>query len=380
MKQNQSIVILGCGLSGIITALSFASKGLKTLLLERSNMKFPPDQRNTGFTIRSKNFFKEIGLWDALEPHVGPMNDIYILDNKAPESLHFCDSGPLGYMIENSQLRLELEKAMDKSPLIEMQLEVDYEYLGGGKLRLGKKELAPSLIIVCDGRKSEIKHKYFPNVIEKSYEQSALTFFIHHSKSHEGTSVEHFMTQGPFAILPLRDHHRSSIVWTEPTRAAELYLAMDQKELELHLRERIGEFLGDIQVVSAVQAFPLSAKITKNYFYDNMVVLGDSAHTIHPLSAQGLNQGIKDIEALTDIISRNLALGLEIDRIALEEYSSRRKADNYKMYLFTDNLNRIFSNNLVGLSWLRKAGLDLLDNLPGLKSRLLRASGFTSNR
>jgi 2-octaprenyl-6-methoxyphenol hydroxylase len=214
-------------------------------------------------------------------------------------------------------------------------------------------------------------------------------------------AVEHFMTQGVFAILPLRDPYRSSIVWCEKEEVTKLYMKMKRDEFAGYLEERFGKFLGKVEIESDPVAFPLGARITKRYYNlfrlgaglrgskeaerdprifakatseeskTFLVVLGDSAHTIHPLAGQGLNQGIKDIEELTNIISRNLSVGLGIDEIALEEYENKRKGDNYAMSLVTDNLNRLFSNNLPGLSHVRKLGLALIQKLPEAKRWLV---------
>jgi 2-octaprenyl-6-methoxyphenol hydroxylase len=195
---------------------------------------------------------------------------------------------------------------------------------------------------------------------------------IKHEKYHEGTAVEHFTTNGVFAILPTKDQNRSSIVWATDSELAKIYVRMTHDELLIHLSNMFGDFLGGIAIDSNVQSFPLSARIAKKYFHNKIVLVGDSAHTIHPLAGQGLNQGIKDIKKLVEIVARNISLKLPIDRIALEEYQNSRKWDNYLMYLATDNLDRIFSNNIPVLSQLRKLGLGIIESMPSLKNRLVK--------
>jgi|GEM_PF-1874689 len=391
------IAILGCGISGMITALSLASKGIKTTILERSDLKFPKDPRTTALTGGSKRFLEAIALWPKLEAHISQIKNIYVVDNKSPEMMHLePSSDAMGYMIANADLKPILFKATKSHPLITLHTEVDYKI----------QDLRDyNLVLVCDGKNSKIRQEYFEDKVSKSYGQSAMTFIVRHERPHEGTAVEHFMTQGVFAILPLRDQYRSSIVWCEKEEVTKLYMKMKRDEFVGYLQERFGEFLGKVEIESNPVAFPLSARITKRYYslfpsdelktmirgsyeisealgsmpYGKksfLAVLGDSAHTIHPLAGQGLNQGIKDIEVLTNIISRNLSVGLDIDEIALEEYENKRKRDNYAMYLITDNLNRLFSNNLPILSDIRKCGLYLAQRIPRLKRMIADHRGW----
>jgi 2-octaprenyl-6-methoxyphenol hydroxylase len=160
---------------------------------------------------------------------------------------------------------------------------------------------------------------------------------------------------------------KSSIVWTESNEAANLFANLPKKELEMHLQERMGEFLGNVKIISDVQKFHLTARITKKYYQGNIILLGDSAHSIHPLAGQGLNQSIKDIDSIVSILTKRLQLGLELDTIAYAEYEKSRSRDNFTMFLITDNLNRIFSNNIFPFASLRKLGLSIQNEFPILK-------------
>lgn len=367
------ITILGCGVTGMLTALRLAHEGVATTILERSDMKWHGDRRTIALTGFSKKILNKIGLWGSLESHIGEIKDVYVVDNKSPQMLHLAGEGgsATGYMIENSHLKEAVFEAIQKNPLITLRTEVDYDK----SLDLSLSGSANNLLILCDGKGSSLRQKYFKDRVSKSYNQSAMTFLVRHAKPHEGTAVEHFMPQGPFASLPMRDPYESGIVWTEKTEVAELYMLMARSEFDGHLAERFGNFLGRLEVISEPQAFPLSARVVRNYYHDNMVVVGDSAHTVHPLAGQGLNQGIKDIDVLGDIIARNLSVGLAVDELALKEYENKRWMDNYRMYLVTDNLNRLFSNNLPIWRDVRKLGLGLINKLPWAKGGLVGYTG-----
>ncbi|MBP7189793.1 MAG: FAD-dependent monooxygenase [Rickettsiaceae bacterium] len=369
----KNIIILGAGLAGEITALAFASNGIKTTILEKTSLSFPKDIRTTALTNFSKKFLSTIGIWKELKKHIANIKDVYVVDDFSPRMIHLSDQRDeyeaLGYMIENGNFRNVIHNLAMSNELIEVKTSVDYK-LEDGTITIGDNKTKPDLVIISDGRNSEARRNHFTDRFSKSYNQSAIIFNIKHEKPHDNTAIEHFMPRGPFAILPLVNPYESGIVWTESPEVAAIYKEMPKKELTEYLKERVGEFLGNIEISSDVSTYPLIARITKNYYKDNMVLIADSAHIVHPLAGQGLNQGIKDIESLVSIISRNLSVGLKIDSSSLAEYERSRTLDNYSMYLITDNLNRIFSNKIPIISELRKIGLSLIDKFPTLKKRL----------
>lgn len=363
-------------MTGMMTALAFAYHGVKTSILERSaSEKFPEDVRTTAFTMGSKRFLEEVGIWKLLETQAGSISDIYIVDNKSPRMLHLDseEGESKGHIVPNMFIKDALYKAVKSHPLIEISKDVDYgiPYQDGDKvvIPLAEYEIKSDLLLVCEGRGSALKD-LFEYRVDKNYGQGCMVLVAEHEKDHEGCAVEHFMPSGPFATLPMHEPKMSSVVWTEKLEVAKLYSEMPKKELEIHLQERMGEFLGKVKIISNVQIFPLSARITKSYYKGNIVLVGDAAHSIHPLAGQGLNQGVKDIKELVGIVQKRLKLGLEIDDIALKEYEKKRARDNYSMYLLTDNLNRIFSNNILPLSIFRKFGLSLLNEFPTLKKKI----------
>lgn len=368
--RGNDVVILGCGITGMMTALALSAKGVHSTILEKSKSEnFPLDIRTTTFTSKSKNFLENIGIWDHFAGEAGIINDIYILDNKSPSMLHLGQDdkqGPKGYVVPNMLLKEKLFELTQSNPHIKLQkgAEYDIDWLqnNGGT------------ILVCEGRGSAL-HQIFDAWVEKSYEQTALAFVTHHEKKHEGTSVEHFMPCGTFASLPMKDQNHSSIVWGESTEVAELYEKLPTDKLEMHMQERMGDFLGKTKIVSKVQLFKLSARITKRYYKRNFVLIGDVAHSIHPLAGQGLNQGIKDIESITNIIAARYKLGLELDEIAYAEYEKSRAIGNLSMHLAVDCLNRIFANKNPLLSAWRKFGLRAQNESRFLKKLMLKLGG-----
>lgn len=362
--MNQNIQIISASMTGMIMALSLAHHGISSTILERTTSHtFPKDVRTTAFTRKAHKFLFETGIWDLLSDKAGLIYDIYVVDNKSPRILHMgheeADVGVMGYIVENNVLKERLYKKVLETKLIHLQKGVEYK----------EDKHKDALTILCDGRMSPLKSQ-FKTRLNKDYKQNALVLVAQHEKPHDGTAVEHFMTSGPFATLPMQDPYTSSVVWTEKPEVSLLYQKMSTDELTEHLQEKFGDFLGKVKIVSKVQTFPLTANLAKNYVKDNLVLVGDIAHAIHPLAGQGLNQGIKDIEELTNIIIKRIYNGLEVDSIALKEYEKARISDNYNMFLITDNINRFFSNDIKPLSFLRKLGLSILNESGALKHKI----------
>ena len=364
--HNKPIHIISCGLTGMIMALALAHHGIPSTILESSKSdKFPPDLRTTAFTRKAYQFMKSVGIWNLIADEVGPINDIYVVDNKSPRILHMgheeAHVDAIGYILRNDFLKERFYAAVLKEKLITLKKGVD-------------TSVSPTkegiLTLACEGRASPIKN-HFDTRVNKDYGQSAIVLVAEHEKPHECTAVEHFMPSGPFATLPMHNPHQSSIVWTEKHAIAALYKKMPIDDLTMHLQEHFGEFLGKVKIVSDVQTFPLTAYITKTYVKDNIVLVGDVAHAVHPLAGQGLNQGIKDIEELTHIISSRIKNGLEIDDFALKGYENARMQDNYNMFLLTDNINRVFSNDIKPLAFIRRLGMSILNEMGSMKHKIV---------
>jgi 2-octaprenyl-6-methoxyphenol hydroxylase len=372
------IAILGCGMTGMITALSFAAQNIPTKIIEyHKGEKFPPDVRTTTFTKLAKDFLEKVGIWEIVQEEAGFVNDIYIVDNKSPQMLHLSSkkNEPKGYVLRNMLIKEKLYKAVKNHPLIEIHRGISYDGLEekDGKIIISN-DLKFDVALVCDGRGGKIKDR-FSAKFDKSYAQCAIVMECQHELGHENVAVEHFMPKGPFALLPMQDPYMSSVVWTEALELKNTFEKMPKDLLTQHLQEKMGEFLGKVTIVSDVQIFPLSARIANNYYQGNLLLVGDAAHAIHPLAGQGLNQGIKDIETLTEIFAKRINHGLEIDELAYMEYENARKLDNRAVFCLTDNINRIFSNEIFPLSVFRKLSLSIM-NESSLLKRLV-SSGST---
>lgn len=381
--KKEEIIILGCGFNGMITALGLASYNIKSTIIEKKNLSNTNyfDTRTTALTQRSKSIFKNFNIWKNIEPYTSNINEVYIVDNKSTMMVHLNTSksefDSIGYMIENSNLYAKLIELVQNNPLINVIDNTSYVSIDSRQYSTAidinaSSKINCELLIVCDGCNSIARKQYFEYFIDKKYHQSAIVFNAGHQKQHFGTAVEHFLPNGPFATLPLADQQVSSIVWVEKSNLATLYAQMDKKSLTNYVQDKFGWSLGKIEIITTPVLYPLKAKIAKQYYHNNVVLVGDTAHIIHPLAGQGLNQSIKDIDSLTDILHSRKSLGLEMTSSEFKLYQRDRFLDNYTMYLLTDNLNRLFSNNLPLLATARKISLGLLDKSVILKRMIMK--------
>ena len=372
--MNARIAIAGCGLSGMITALALAARNIPSCVFENRDLSkdgFVHDPRTTALNSNARSFFEEINIWSALEPFTGSIDDIYVVDNKSNDSLHFAphlikSDKVMGYIIENDHFKNQLFDLVKSNELIELFDNQHYELVEHQKkvlLQLTDKQIEAEILLVCNSHKSDIVKQHFRPKFDKRYRQDALVFNVTHEKPHECGAIEHFLPTGPFAILPMKDQHSSSIVWTVEEGMKNVLLKMSEQELTYNVQENFGPFLGEVKLDSKPTAFPLKAYMSNAMVNGRLVLLADSAHIIHPLAGQGLNQGIKDIKTLIDNI---IIYGFV--PCALASYQQQRTRDNMRMFRITDALNMVFSNSSKSLFALRKPAFKLIEHSSALKT------------
>lgn len=389
-KRDAGYVISGCGLSGMITALAFAYHGISTTIIEAKLIDsdgFFDDIRTTALTAFAKDFFEKIGIWSSICEIAGPINEIYVVDNKSPEMIHFSSSSALekgkvgelmGYLVENSQFKKRLYELVRGSKFITILDGTNYGEIVNleNECRINLTNgnaLQAKLFIICEGGRSKAKYDFFSNGISEDYKQTAVTFIVQHEKDHEGTAVEHFMPSGPFAILPLKDSNKSSIVWTLPQESALLMTKLPLQEFSFLVQENFGPFLGEVKIVGEIACFPLKASAVRRYYNKRIVLVADSAHVVHPLAGQGLNQGIKDIDCLTRLISCHSRVGGNLDyRIILKEYQRLRKGDNENMLFLTSAINDVFSSDSKMLFNARQIGFKAIEKISPFKKLIVK--------
>jgi 2-octaprenyl-6-methoxyphenol hydroxylase len=195
---------------------------------------------------------------------------------------------------------------------------------------------------------------------------------VQHQRPHNGVAVEHFMRAGPFAILPMTGN-RSSIVWTERAEFAPRLINLSDAAFAAELAARFGDFLGPVEPIGPRWTYPLMFLLAESYAAPRLALVGEAAHTIHPIAGQGLNLGIRDLAALAELVIDARRLGLDIgDESVLLRYQQWRRFDAVALAAVTDGLNRLFSNSLSPVQLARDIGLAAVNRLPPLKRLLMR--------
>ena len=413
MSEQADIIIAGGGLNGLIAGMVAAKAGYKTLIIEplsadamtKSQFDAPTnDGRASTIAATSFALLKRLGLADDLEPHAQRINDIRVTEadpllGVSPFFLHFSaeklaekkptNNQPFGYVIENSTLRHVFYAHAAKADNLQILhgisvAEVDFtpdNTDDDGKKNQqqalvtlsDKTQYSANLIIACDGRNSPIRTAAGIDAMQWDYKQKAIITAVHHQHKHGGVAVEQFHPSGAFAILPLsgddRCEQKSAIVWIERSQTADRLNALDEGHFLPLLKEKFGDFLGDIALAAPRQCYPLSFSHAKKYYQHRLLLLGDSAHAIHPLAGQGLNLGLRDSAVLWDMLEKCRRLGLDIGRTEnLHDFERGRKTDNHAVAAMTDLLNRLFANRIPPLRLLRQLGMHAVNKTPPLKN------------
>jgi 2-octaprenyl-6-methoxyphenol hydroxylase len=195
---------------------------------------------------------------------------------------------------------------------------------------------------------------------------------VRHERPHNGIAVEHFMRAGPFAILPMTGN-RSSIVWTERAELAPRLVDLSNAAFAAELAARFGDFLGAVEPIGPHWTYPLNLLLAEKYVATRLALIGEAAHTIHPIAGQGLNLGIRDVAALAELVIDTRRLGLDIgDETVLLRYQQWRRFDALALAAVTDSLNWLFSNSLRPVQLARDFGLAAVNRFPPLKRLLMR--------
>ena len=398
MDYDTEILIVGGGLIGSAMAIALSSIGFDITVVDRQSNQLKKsdifDGRAYALSHASVRMLKALGLWDSVKKNTQAILDIKVSDGRVGEGasdwfLHFdhqeLEEGPMGHLIEDRYIREAFKASISRSKQIKYiygaevvsktvdETGVNLNLLDGHVLR-------SRLLIGCDGRNSKIAKWSDISHFGWDYNQTALVCALSHEKPHLGVAHQFFTPSGPLAILPLPDN-KSSIVWTETKDQANLINTLDDKAYLAAISPVIGDFLGRISLVGDRFSYPLGLSIADKFVINRTVLVGDSAHGIHPLAGQGLNLGLKDIAALTEVLALAKRRGENFaSKDVLERYQKWRRFDTSAMALATDSINKLFSNDNSILRSIRDIGLGGVNSTPQLRRSFMRhAAGLSGD-
>ncbi len=400
-SMSYDVIIIGGGLVGMTLALALDAHGVTSAVVDAADLDTTLtaafDGRASAIASASAGMFRTIGLGAMLDTQSCAIHRIRVSDGIQAKPLVFDAlesdgaGGALGYMIENRHLRAHLLAAGRAAAGIAVHAPATAARINRGAdgvtvtLADGTVLTAP-LLVAADGRRSKIRDGAGIAVARWTYPQTAIVTMIEHVASHNQTAFELFYPTGPFAILPMRESasgaNRSAIVWTVENPAAAGTLKLGPRGLAVEIEKRIGGLLGDVTVIAPAASYPLGYHHAAAYTAERMVLIGDAAHGIHPIAGQGLNMGLRDVAALTEVLVDAARLGLDLGAPAVTaRYSAWRRLDNSMVGAVTDGLNCLFALPGAAPAAARRFGLAAVKRIPALKRRFMaEARGETGDR
>jgi len=389
--RKGDVVIAGGGPVGLTLAAALvqAAPGLGVTLVDDRPPGTRDDGRASAISAAGKLMFEQLGVWSRVADSAQPVHDMIVTDSRVrdvvrPIFLTFDgtldDGEPFAHMVPNAVLVPALLAAAEAGGATVLAPEtVSAFVMGDGaiEVRLGGGSIQAGLLVAADGVRSRLRDLAGIRTLQWDYGQVGLVATVAHERPHNGRAEEHFLPSGPFATLPLQGN-RSSLVWTETKADADRLMAADDATFAGELARRFGHHLGALAVEGKRHAYPLSLRLARDFVRPRFALVGDAAHSIHPLAGQGLNLGLRDVAALAETIVEARRLGLDIGALdILERYQAWRRFDTLEMGAITDGLNRLFSNDSRILRGIRDIGLGLVDRVPFLKRAMIsQAAGL----
>ncbi len=379
------LLINGGGLVGLALGIATADAGLRAIVVDADDparmLSAPYDGRASAIAYASQQALDAIGAWRHVAGQAEAILDIRVTDGASPLFLHYdhstLDGAPFGYMVENRHLRQALNKRALEMSGLEMVAPMtaasfDRRPAGAVVTLADGRVIDCRLVVGAEGRRSPSREAAGIATSGWSYHQCGIVCTVRHAKPHHGTAQEHFLPSGPFAILPL-PNNRSSLVWTEREDLTPAMMALDDDAFLAEVRKRFGDYLGEISIEGPRWSYPLSLQLAERYVDRRLALAGDAAHGMHPIAGQGLNVGLRDVAALSEVLVDAARLGLDIGGAdVLERYQRWRRFDNVTLLAVTDVLNRLFSNDIGPVKLARDIGLAGVQQMPFLKRFFMR--------
>jgi len=380
--KSTDITISGAGIAGLTTALLLAKEGITTTLIDPTTpiaiKKYKPTGRTAALWSGSIDLIKQTGVWDTILPYITPIKTLKIIDRDTETIFesHEIDRDQFGYNIPNEILRSTLYTKAKKSKHIKL-ITQSFQSLNHHSAHLEittdkGKILQSKLLIGADGRNSLVRNASNINIKQKDYNQSALTFIINHSHAHNNISTEFHKPGGPLALVPMPGN-QSAIVWVETTARANQLLKLTKQDLTNALTAIIGDTLGGITFETGPQSWPLKSITAKTLTAPRTALIAEAAHTMPPISAQGLNLSLRDVQGLTQLIIKHKNLGLDIGaQTLLTTYTRQRAPDITIRTTGVSLFNMLVAEDKKIIQSARRKCLKALGMIEPMKKKLMK--------
>jgi len=388
--MSEPIIIVGGGPVGATLALLLAKQDVAVTVLEaRKQGAAYGESRALALSYGSRRILEKLGLWHKLTPHATAINSIHVSQKGSlgRTQLHARDykQEALGYVLSYGALSAALDEALSNLPTVNFIFEASADAITHTATHASvtfthhgaSQSLKSALVVLADGGRSLDEIAGLTRET-KDYGHDALITKVRAELPHNNIAYERFTANGPIALLPNGEQHvlnEYSLVWTGKKELIAPLLTLNDAEFLAQFHQQFGDRVGQFLSVEKRMSFPLKMSQLQVTDTPHLVVIGNAAQTMHPVAGQGVNVGLRDAESLAQHIaaSTNAALG---SASMLEAYRASRKADTKGGLLFTDFLVNIFSNDILGVSGLRSAGLGMLDVMKPIKQHLVSKMSF----
>jgi 2-octaprenyl-6-methoxyphenol hydroxylase len=376
------VVIVGGGPAGLAAAIAVSQTGAATALIAR---RVPyADNRTTALLGGSVGFLQTLDIWSRCKDKAAALRTMRLVDDtgrliRAPEVRFSADEIGLdefGYNIENRLLLAAMEERAAELPALS-RFDDEAESVCPIETRVAigtaqRKSISARLVVGADGRHSLCREAAGIAVKRRQLDQAALTFNIGHSRPHRNISTEFHTTHGPCVFVPLPGD-RSSVVWVTSPKEAERLMALGDDELSESVETRSHSILGAVHVEPGRHLFPLAIEQPRQFAQNRIALIGEAAHVIPPIGAQGLNMGLRDAADIADIVGEATASGENAGGPkVLERYNRARRGDVLSRTFAIDLANRSLLSDFLPVQSLRAAGLHMIGAFGPLRRLAMR--------
>ncbi|WP_347505469.1 2-octaprenyl-3-methyl-6-methoxy-1,4-benzoquinol hydroxylase [Pseudomonas anguilliseptica] len=390
--MQADLIIVGAGMVGSALALALQDQGLEILLVDGGPLSVKPfdpqaafEPRVSALSAASQRILERLGVWDGIAARRAcPYGEMQVWDGSGTGQIHFSAASvhaeSLGHIVENRVVQdALLERLHDSSIglLPGARLEQLRRSGDGWLLSLSDgRELRAPLLIAADGANSAVRRLAGCATREWDYLHHVIVTSVRCAKPHQATAWQRFTDDGPLAFLPLAGpagEHWCSIVWSVTPTEAERLMALDDAGFRRALGFAFEHRLGEVLHADARVCIPLRQRHAKRYVEDGLALIGDAAHSIHPLAGQGVNLGFLDVAVLAEVLLHATQRGERLaDVKVLSRYERRRMPHNLAMMAAMEGFERLFQADSLPLRWLRNSGLNWVDDLPEAKALFVR--------
>ncbi|MGC7559163.1 FAD-dependent monooxygenase [Pasteurella sp. PK-2025] len=383
--KTYDLTIIGGGMVGLVLAASLADSPLRIAVIEGFPPKVGPEQityRVSALNLASQKLLENLGVWQTIQAlRATSYHKMEVWEKGSFANIQFNTEGlglsHLGHIVENHLIQHCLWEKVSKQTNVDILTALPQHIAfteSNVILTLNNQQmLCSKLVVGADGANSWLRTQADIPLIFRDYGHHALVCNIETAEPHQQCARQIFSQDSILAFLPLHKPNLSSIVWSLPAEQAEHFVKCDETEFNHALSVAFDMRLGLCQVTTARQAVPLTARYARDFAKPRLALIGDAAHTIHPLAGLGVNLGFQDALALAKNIKQNLSQDLDIGEYRyLRSYERSRKTEAVKMLLAMQGLKDLFQGSNPIKKWIRGVGLTATNQLPFVKTELMK--------